>query len=316
MKRFKLATFVVICLVALFTFSQFYAQDATDQDEAQRLALTTVATEITNGNFDILNQYLAESYVVHTPLGDMDQEALTGLFMAFSNALTDFTMDRDHVLVEGKFAATRLTFSGNFDNDFVSPMGVFPPTGEPFALEIINIFQFDDDGLIAEEWVQYDTLSFFTQLGAMGDPAESASGSISEEMAANFVTRFDAIFDGPNIDIADEIFAPDFVAHLPLAPQLDRDGWKNYAASFYAGISDLTEEVNQVIIGQDRLVLHVTYTGTHDGTLLGIPATGNSVTINGIGIFRFDENGLAAENWAVLDVGGLLAQIGAFPAGE
>jgi hypothetical protein len=35
--------------------------------------------------------------------------------------------------------------------------------------------------------------------------------------------------------------------------------------------------------------------------------------MDGIGIFSFDENGLATENWAVLDVVGLLAQIGAFP---
>jgi hypothetical protein len=34
------------------------------------------------------------------------------------------------------------------------------------------------------------------------------------------------------------------------------------------------------------------------------------------GIFRFDENGLAAENWAVVDVLGILAQIGAFPPAQ
>ncbi len=146
--------------------------------------------------------------------------------------------------------------------------------------------------------------------------SRNVGSSLTEEMAMTFAERFDAIFDGGNIAIADEIFAPNFVAHLPLAPELDREGWKNYAASFYEAFPDLTQAVNQVIVSDDRVVLHVTYTGTHEGTLFGIPATGNPVIMDGIGIFSFDENGLATENWAVLDVVGLLAQIGAFPPEE
>ncbi|MEP7294539.1 MAG: ester cyclase [Chloroflexota bacterium] len=121
------------------------------------------------------------------------------------------------------------------------------------------------------------------------------------------------MFNEPNLDIADEIFATDFVAHLPLAPELDRDAWKAYVASLRAGASNTTEQVNQVIITEDRVILHVTYNGRHDGTLFGVPATGNPILMNGIGIFRFNEEGLAVENWAVLDVAGVLAQIGAFP---
>jgi predicted ester cyclase len=103
------------------------------------------------------------------------------------------------------------------------------------------------------------------------------------------------------------------VSNLPLAPELNLEAFKAYVASFYVGASDLKQTTNQVIIGKDRLILHVTYTGTHDGTLLGVPATGNAVSMNGIGIFRFNEDGLAVENWAVIDVGGVLAQIGGLP---
>lgn len=145
------------------------------------------------------------------------------------------------------------------------------------------------------------------------DTADLPGAPISEEAALAFVERFDAIFNEPNLDIADEIFAPDFVGHLPLAPELDREGWKAYVASFREGASDTTEQIHQVIVTEDRLVLHVTYNGTHDGTLFGVPATGNPISMNGIGIFRFNEEGLAVENWAVLDVAGVLAQIGAFP---
>jgi predicted ester cyclase len=145
---------------------------------------------------------------------------------------------------------------------------------------------------------------------------EVAVDPFSEAAVTHFVEQFDAIFDGPNVAIADEIFAPDFVGHLPLARELDRDGWKAYVESFYAAFSDLTQDVNQVIIGHDRVVLHVTYTGTHDGPLFGIPATGNTVTMTGIGIFRFNEEGLVVENWAELDVVGVLTQLEAFPPAQ
>lgn len=136
---------------------------------------------------------------------------------------------------------------------------------------------------------------------------------LNRDTMMQFARRFDQIFDGPHLEIADEIFAPDFIGHLPLAPTLDRDGWKGYAGTFYAGMSDLRQHIEEVIIGDDRLVLRVSYTGTHDGPMFGVPATGRSVKIDGIGIFRFNAAGQVAENWAVVDVAGVLAQIGALP---
>src|SRR4051812_27759519 len=114
---------------------------------------------------------------------------------------------------------------------------------------------------------------------------------MSEDAVMQFVERFNALFNTPNVGIADDIFAADFVGHAPLAPILDRSGWKDYVASFYAAMSDLKQEVNEVILGQDRVVLHVTYTGTQDGPLFGIPATRKQVTMDGIGIFRFNTGG-------------------------
>jgi predicted ester cyclase len=147
----------------------------------------------------------------------------------------------------------------------------------------------------------------------MSEPA----APITEEAANAFVERFDMIFDSmENLDIANEIFAPDFVGHLPLAPELDVEGWKAYVASFWAGVPDATQEVNQVIVAEDRLIIHVTYVGTHTDTLFGVPGTGNPISMDGIGIFTFNEEGLATENWAVLDLAAVYAQIGAFPPAQ
>lgn len=125
----------------------------------------------------------------------------------------------------------------------------------------------------------------------------------------SFIERFAATMVGAEQDISEDIFSPDCIAHLPLALHVNREGWKAYVRSFYAAISNLSQQIDEVIIGEDRLVLRVTYSGTHTGSLFGIPATGMPLTIDGIGIFRFNEAGQAAEIWAMVDVIGLLVQM-------
>lgn len=154
----------------------------------------------------------------------------------------------------------------------------------------------------------------FTVIEAQDTTSET--GFLTEEAVMAWVEQFDAIFDGPSLEIADQIFSEDFVGHLPLAPELDREGWKAYVASFYEAFPDMTEEVHDVVIGKDTISIRVSYTGTHEGPLFGFPATGNTVTMTGTGIFRFNEDGLAIENWADLDVAGVLIQIGAFTPGQ
>lgn len=146
------------------------------------------------------------------------------------------------------------------------------------------------------------------------DGAGSDNGGLTEEVAANFVERFDAFFNMPDFDIADEIFAENFKSHLPLAPQLDRQGFKDYVASFYLPFPDIKQTTNKVLISGDHLTIHVTYTGTSQGTFFGAPPTGEQWTMNGIGIFQF-ENGLAVENWAVIDLGELFVQTGVVSMG-
>jgi predicted ester cyclase len=146
------------------------------------------------------------------------------------------------------------------------------------------------------------------------DDAGSDNGGLTEEVAANFVERFDAFFNTPDFDIVDEIFAEDFQAHLPLAPQLDLQGFKDYVASFYVPFPDIKQTTNKILISGDHLTIHVTYTGTSQGEFFGAAPNGEQWTMNGIGIFQF-EDGMAVENWAVIDIGELFVQTGVVSMG-
>lgn len=130
-----------------------------------------------------------------------------------------------------------------------------------------------------------------------------------------FADRFTALFYESDTGIADEIFAPSFRAHVPLAGHLDLDGWKAYAQQFLDGFPDLWMEVNDMVTSSDRTVLRVTYRGTHDGVFQGVPPTGKSIELTAIGWFEM-EQGLAVMNWAEFDIFGLMQQIGAVPTPE
>jgi steroid delta-isomerase-like uncharacterized protein len=114
-------------------------------------------------------------------------------------------------------------------------------------------------------------------------------------------------------DQATEIFAPDFVAHMPGRPPMDRATFEQYVSGVTAGMPGYTYEIHDQIAQGDLVANRVTWRGVHSGTLAGVPATGRSIELRGINMFRV-HNGRAVEQWAQLDMLGLLQQIGAIPA--
>jgi predicted ester cyclase len=57
---------------------------------------------------------------------------------------------------------------------------------------------------------------------------------------------------------------------------------------------------------------YFTWTGTHSGTFNGIAATNKQVSVDGMDIWR-EQDGQLIENWVVMDIMGLMMQLGAVP---
>jgi len=54
-----------------------------------------------------------------------------------------------------------------FVRDFTQvPAGPLRPNGQRVVWDLLNIFLFDDQGRLVEEWVRTDYRSFLRQLGA------------------------------------------------------------------------------------------------------------------------------------------------------
>jgi predicted ester cyclase len=126
----------------------------------QRLArdLIRVGDEaIARENDAMLREYFAAGYVLHLPGVDIDFEALRAYFASLRAAFTDLRLVREQIIVEGPYVAARTSFSGLFTGEFTqSPVGPVQPHGKPVEWEIMNMFRYDTESRLAEEWVQTD----------------------------------------------------------------------------------------------------------------------------------------------------------------
>ena len=106
----------------------------------------------------------------HGPDGfEADYPGLTGYFASIRAAFEDRSIRRGIVVVEGLHVACQTWMEGRFVREFTqSPAGPLPPNGRRVVWDLANIFRFDDQGRLVEEWVRTDYRSFLRQLGAAG----------------------------------------------------------------------------------------------------------------------------------------------------
>jgi predicted ester cyclase len=99
----------------------------------------------------------------------MDYEGLMAYFASLRAAFDEVTISRGVMLVEGDYIACQTTIAGTFAREFTrSPVGPLPPNGRRVVFELMNIFRYDDQGRVAEAWVQTDNRSRLRQLSADG----------------------------------------------------------------------------------------------------------------------------------------------------
>ena len=80
------------------------------------------------------------------------------------------------------------------------------------------------------------------------------------------------------------------------------------AVMFRAALPDWHSDLDQLIAENDIVVERFTASGTHQNELMGAPGTGKTIRLQGINIFRI-ENDQIVERWGRLDELGLQRQL-------
>ncbi len=106
------------------------------------------------------------------------------------------------------------------------------------------------------------------------------------------------LFDRGNLEVADELFAPNFVHHDPVSGEDWRgpESVKQYAAMMRAAFPDLYYTEKDQVAEGDKEVTRYAAGGTHQGELMGIAPTGERVELRGISIIRIN-GGKIEEIW-------------------
>jgi predicted SnoaL-like aldol condensation-catalyzing enzyme len=128
---------------------------------------------------------------------------------------------------------------------------------------------------------------------------------------STLLRMFDEIINQGNLDVADELFAVDFIDHGPMGDMEGRAAFKDLVGAWRSAVPDVHCTVENVLVDGDLAGWTVRATGTHTGDGLGFPATGKSFTTVSANIGRF-QDGLAAEHWSEQGMLPMLIQIGVF----
>ena len=124
----------------------------------------------------------------------------------------------------------------------------------------------------------------------------------------------EAVFNQGGMERVDEFLAPGFVEHEELPPGVPsgRDGVKVLSAMLRSAFPDFKATIDDVVAEDDKVVLRMTWSGTHNGEFMGIPPTGKSVSFGVIDIIRIS-GGKFVEHWGQMDSMSLMQQLGAAP---
>jgi steroid delta-isomerase-like uncharacterized protein len=133
----------------------------------------------------------------------------------------------------------------------------------------------------------------------------------TEENKAIARRFFDEVGNEGNFAAIDELVSPHFINHsLRTGLSYGLDGFKRTWAMFRAVFPDFNLTVDDALAEGDKVVVRITNRGTHQGEFFGVSPTSREVTFTSIIIFCIAD-GKIAERWGVLDMFGLLQQLGA-----
>jgi predicted ester cyclase len=123
------------------------------------------------------------------------------------------------------------------------------------------------------------------------------------------------VLNDKNLSVVDEIAAEDYVELDPLPGQAPgREGLKAFLENvLFPAFPDQQWVTEEQLTDGDKVVSRFTFSGTHQGNFMGIPATGRQVAVKGVVIDRVVD-GKWKDSRLLMDNLALLQQLGALPA--
>ncbi len=140
-------------------------------------------------------------------------------------------------------------------------------------------------------------------------PCAAAETAASRKAVARRV--FEEIFNQGKFEVADQIYAKDFVNHgitRDIGLKVDQDAARGWRAAF----PNLKTQVDKILVDGEYVTVLWSGEGTNTGEGNGLPATGRKLKGRGITIWRIS-GGKIREEWSEFDQLRILQQLGLMP---
>lgn len=189
-----------------------------------------------------------------------------------------------------------------------NPLG-FAGRNRPLAFRILHIFEFDDHGAIRRENVWMDTAAIAAQLSD-NVPSPTAAPAAQAGAKATVMSLYEAFDRG-----ALERFAAvdgRFEAKVFGATVLDWPGFVQFGQAFVDAFPSGRHVFDYVVTEGDTVSTIGRYQGRHEGTLMGVPATGKEVSFVVMHVDRV-RDGRIVEHRGIGDINTMWAQLGVSP---
>jgi len=134
--------------------------------------------------------------------------------------------------------------------------------------------------------------------------------STTESNKAVIAKFLDEVINQNRMDRANDLVVEDFVELDPFpGQQQGREGLKELLGMMRAAFPDMHWVVEEMVAEGATVVTRFTWTGTHRGVFLGVPATGRSVSVKGVVMDQLAD-GKMSHSRMLMDSMGMMQQLG------
>jgi steroid delta-isomerase-like uncharacterized protein len=119
-------------------------------------------------------------------------------------------------------------------------------------------------------------------------PARGHSSGMPHPNRLLIERYFHQLFNQGRVELVDTLLHPDYVNHSPGSPDQarDRDAVKGVVLALREAFPDLHYRIEDLVVAEDAVAARTTLTGTHLGSLFGLPATGKAVRVSQFNLER------------------------------
>lgn len=122
---------------------------------------------INQGHVEKTDEFFAEDYVDHGPLGDTHgRDGFKQIVTQWRETVPDVHCTVENVIVNGDDAAWLVRTTGTHTGDGLG----FPGTGKTFETVSANIGRFNSEGKAVEHWAEQGMFPMLVQLGVIPAP--------------------------------------------------------------------------------------------------------------------------------------------------